>query len=139
MAMGPDEFVAAVRASVYQLSVRSVMDGLRSPPGRSPAADLLNVSRWFARLDPSDRARIEWIVEETARVSVFGMLALLDGVRSHSSDPESALELSEVRPGGRTVICPTEGAYLHDRFNVAVPPIHPKSEPPPKGLQSSGG
>ena len=130
MAIGPDEFVSIVRSVVYESSIRSVVEVLRSPPGRSPAAELRSASTWYGQLGPSDRANVEWIIEESSRVALFGVLALLDGARAHSNDPDSSFELSEVSHEGRLMICPAPGPFLHDRFNVEVPPSHQRTNRP---------
>jgi hypothetical protein len=122
MPVGPTEFAALIRTLVHEPGTHSVIEVLRSPPGRSPAPELSAASDWYRQLGPAGRGQVDWIVREASRVALFGALALLDGTRAHSTDAESHFELAEVTSRHRTVISPDQGPLLHDLFNLEVPP-----------------
>jgi hypothetical protein len=49
------QFVSLVVSSVRNPALEGTFDALRQPPGRKPAADLLQLAQWFRGLPEADR------------------------------------------------------------------------------------
>ena len=79
--MNGSDFVNAIRISVVDNSIKSVLTNLASPPGRTSAKQLVDLSQWYNSLNESDRGIILKLVEASVETAVFGFLAVLDGVR----------------------------------------------------------
>ena len=119
--MTAEEFIAAVAADVHEGSVRDVLAQLDRPSGRRPPPESVALARWYAALSAEDRARVAQVVRLGAHGAVFGLLAVLDGVRW--LDPAGGgFELTHVAPdGARTLLNPTRGQeMLHDLFQGQV-------------------
>lgn len=120
--MTAEEFIAAVAADVHEGGVRDVLAQLERPSGRRPPPATVALARWYAALPAEDRQRVEQVVRLGAHAAVFGLLAVLDGVRR--IDPAGGrLELTYVAPdGARALLNPPDGPeeLLHDRFQGHV-------------------
>jgi hypothetical protein len=91
--MTPDEFVQAVYRSAYLDSVKAVVSVLESPPGQRPRAALMELSTWYKGLNELDRDAAERLIRFSADNAVFGILALIDGVRA-VDDKQSRVQLT---------------------------------------------
>lgn len=122
--MNAEEFVAAVKLVVLDGAVRDVQSNLASPPGRRPAAGLMRASEWFLGLADEDRSMVMEVAGDAAHAAVFGLLAVLDGVRAiEGHGPKGSLRLVYVSPDGEeTVLNDEAGEELHDLLNsIALP------------------
>lgn len=79
--MDAEAFVAALKEFAGEAAVASVLKTLRAPPGRRPGPELVELSKWFLALTPSDQDAVTRVVVEAARHTLFGVLAALDGAR----------------------------------------------------------
>jgi hypothetical protein len=121
--MDPEQFAARVKEVVFDSAVNSVMQALERPAGRRPPTALQRASAWFNELDADDRAYVRFAVRDAAHAAVFGMLCVLDGVRSFD-DAKGSLELHYVAPDGSTIKLNPHDDDLHDIFNALVHPVH---------------
>jgi len=113
--MNAAEFVDAIRTEVRDSSPREVIALLERPPGRQPAANLIALSRWFNTLGDADRGRVREVVAMGSDHAVFGLLAVLDGVRVIEDGPDRGkLELRHVRGAQTTLLNDPSGPMLHD-------------------------
>ena len=122
--MNPEEFVAAIKLVVLDAAVRDAQSVLVSPPGRRPAAGLVRASEWFLGLSDEDRSMVMEVARDAAHGAVFGMLAVLDGVRTIDAiGPKGLLRLVYVSADGEeTVLNDEAGEELHDVLNsIAMP------------------
>jgi hypothetical protein len=122
--MTPEEFVRRIEISVYQSTVDGVQQILEQPPGRRPSPGLVALSQGFNQLSTDDKECVREIIGLAVRDALFGMFAVLDGVRSIREDGESLgeLELRYVVDGRSFRINDTKGEFLHDLFAMRVPP-----------------
>jgi len=119
--MTADEFIAAIAEDIHEGGVRDVLAQLQAPTGRRPPPESVALARWYAALSAEDRARVAQVVRLGAHGAVFGLLAVLDGVRR--LDPaDGRFELTHVAPdGARTLLNPPRGQeMLHDLFQGRV-------------------
>lgn len=131
--VSPDDFVAALKTSVFDAAVDSTAAVLRDgPPGRKPGERSVALHEWFSRLPLHDQQLVLEVARDAAHSVLFGVLCVLDGVRAVADGSDSRLELSAVDGHGTTTVLNPAGGDLHDRLNSLV---HPPSEawPPPRG------
>jgi hypothetical protein len=92
--MDAAEFVDVVRKVVMEAAVDDVVSTLTEPPGRRPSPELLALSKWFLGLGAEDRAMVRRALDEASHAAVFGLFAILDGVRRVDSEqPSGELQL----------------------------------------------
>ncbi len=115
--MTSKEFVEAVYDSVYKTAILNTMSVIENVPGKRPDKKLVNVSKWFNCLSPSDKIMIENIVKLCAEEAVFGFFAILDGIRQvESSSIKGELELFFAKDNMHYLINDKSNEYLHDIF-----------------------
>jgi hypothetical protein len=88
---------------------------MKEPPERAPRPDLVELSRWFNDLPESDQAFVVRAMTMAADNSLFGILCMLDGVRSVNPRPGvlQSLVLHAELEDGRSRQLNIEGDELH--------------------------
>ena len=71
-------------------------------------------ARWFQALGTDDQNRILALIRDTAELTGFGVLAILDGV---GGDALGVFEIVEVDGRKRRVLNPENSEMLHDLFS----------------------
>ena len=114
--MKAEDFVCAVQRHVIDGTVEDTVAVLHDPPGRSPAAELLSLSRWYLSLAEPDREMARRLMTMVARDTVFGLFSLLDGASMPApfADSRAYFELRYVTPAGAHVFCGPSGEVLHE-------------------------
>jgi hypothetical protein len=81
------------------------------------------LSEWFTQLPREDEERVRATIQLAAGQAVFGMLAVLDGVRSIAEAGEAgSLELRYTRQAESVLLNDPAAVPLHDLFVEQVPP-----------------
>jgi len=112
--MDAEQFVAAIRANVMQSAVKGTIANLTDPPGRKPAPELLALSKWYLGLGADDRDMVRRLLAEASHSVMFGLFAVLDGVRRvDPAEPPGDLELWYSGSEGRMKL----NGDLHDLLN----------------------
>src|SRR5215813_8587767 len=111
--MDAEKFVDGVREVVMVAAVEDTVCSLKNPLGRRPAPELLALSRWYLGLAANDRDMVRRALNEASHAAVFGLFAVLDGVRRVSDDHSGELKLWYEGPEGRTLL----SGDLHDLLN----------------------
>lgn len=120
--MTKEEFVKRLKLIVHDSAINSCILTLEQPPGRRPHKSLVTLSAWYNQLSLEDQERVRETAALAARSAVFGMLAVLDGVRAFSDPEENAsLELWYKSPGESVLLNEMAGDFLHDIFVGEVP------------------
>lgn len=121
--MTATEFVEKIRQVVYNSTVAGCLSLMQKPPGRKPSPQLAVLSQWFNQLSEADRAKVRAVIELATRQSVFGMLAVLDGVRQvEDTESKGTLELRYLKDRQSQRLNDPNSEPLHDLFNQIVPP-----------------
>lgn len=114
--MNAELFVDIIKKVVTESSIKGIESMLKSPPGRKPRKDLLEMSRYYNESTEEERVIINKIIKLSVDNGVFGFLCVLDGVR--------AIE-DGVDKGGLTLtykkdveIILNKDEDLHDFYNV---------------------
>src|SRR5215470_1790776 len=111
--MNAEKFVDGVREVVMAAAVNDTLSNLQSPSGRRPAPELLALSRWYLGLAANDRDMLRRALAEASHAAVFGLFAVLDGVRRVGDEHPGELKLWYEGPEGRTLL----SGDLHDLLN----------------------
>jgi hypothetical protein len=112
--MDAEQFVASIRSVVMHSAVDQVVTTLVDPPGRRPAPELVELSKWYLGLETRDREMVRRILVEASHAAVFGLFAVLDGVRRvDAAQPPGDLELWYEGREGRVKL----SGDLHDLLN----------------------
>lgn len=109
--MNSEQFVQAIKHYVRDAATDSTMCTLQSPPGRRPPVRKVALSQWYNGLSDQDKANVRAVVGEATHTAVFGVLAVLDGVRVVDEE-KGRFELFHVGRE-RTLLNPGE-RDLHD-------------------------
>jgi len=121
--MDSEKFVEAVREHAMVAAVADTMTYAQSPPGRRVLEDTRRRAEWIRSREPSELRYIEELVQLAAHTATFGVLAILDGVRSlDDSESRGKFILIYEEDDRRTVLNPEGGDFLHDIFNSEQPP-----------------
>jgi|SRR4051812_24121572 hypothetical protein len=116
--MTPDEFINSVRQVVFESAINGTLSVMRKPPGRSPAENLLTLSKWFDDLSEYDKEMLQRAIAIAAHQATFGMLAVLDGARQIEDSPaKGTLELHYVKGDQHTALNAPDAEALHDLLN----------------------
>jgi hypothetical protein len=122
--MTNEEFTQRIRQAVYEPSIEGVVGVLQQPPGRKPSGNLVALSQWFNQLPVDQRERVQAVIQLAVRQAVFGMLTVLDGVRSISdSEERGTLELRYIAEGQSVLLNDPASVPMHDLFAEKVPPL----------------
>ena len=114
--MKPDEFVRALKSHCSDSAVVDCLSSFAKPPGRSPAAELVQISKWFHTLSEEDRSLFRLALQQVADATLFGVLCVVDGVRViEDSAEKSDFTLTANRAGAVLQISPSS-SFLHDLF-----------------------
>lgn len=111
--MNGSDFVEAVYQVAYKSTIADVTEIVKSPPGRRPRPALVALSAWHGSLDDEDLTHVQRLIRLSVDHAVFGVLALIDGVRP-VDDAHSEIVLRV----GRTDV--NAGHDLHEIFRSLV-------------------
>lgn len=114
--MTAEEFVAGVRRVVLDAAVSDTVAIVRTPPGRRPSRELVELSGWFNALSDDDRGMVQRMLEMAARQAVFGLLSVIDGSRQveAGTGPRGHFELRYIRDGSEETLSGPDGEVLHE-------------------------
>jgi len=117
--MTPDDFINGLKTRVEGDGVKSILSGLENPPGRSPNPQMVELSDWYLSQKAEDKEKIEAIIVDSVRATLFGVLCSIDGVRKISDD-KGWLELNYVSDidGEVSTIKNGEFGHLHDIYRA---------------------
>lgn len=79
--MNSEYFVDALKHCVRDAAVEDTISKLKSPPGRRILPQAKALSEWYNDLSEENISNINTIISLTAHDVLFGVLAVLDGVR----------------------------------------------------------
>lgn len=97
--MTKEKFICLLRESVMPAATTGVITTVENPPGRNPSASLLALSKWFRALSYTDKTNIARLVENAANECLFGVCAVLDGVRVVDKDT-NCFEICRIKHEG---------------------------------------
>jgi hypothetical protein len=122
--MTPEQFIAVIRQVVFEKAAGSEV---LEPHGRAPSAGMVEVWEWYSRLDARDQALVGRTMRLAAWSGIFGVFAVLDGVRQSDDPPHGHLSLMYVDASGQAnplndPVASGPGTDLHHLWNAEVFP-----------------
>jgi len=118
--MTPEKLVEIFQRQAMEAAAEDAIKLLSRPPGRSPSPHLVALSKWYLNGSAEDRERIREVSSLSARLAVFGILAILDGVRPIGDAGQGRLELQYLHNGGAVTLNDAASPLLHDMFQERV-------------------
>ena len=118
--MNGEAFVSALKVAVRDSASSSVRALLMEVRGRNPDPALVALSEWYRGLPQHDRRRVDDVIAETARTSLFGPCAMLDHVRAFDERPHGRLERFYVKDQERTLVNDPKQEQLLDFVGTDV-------------------
>ena len=98
-------FIDLLQRVVIDSAATDTIANLAAPPGRQIPADRKRRAAWFNSLSAEDRANVEHVAQEAARIVAFGFLCVLDGCRViEDYDQRGHLELHHIYNGTKTLL-----------------------------------
>ena len=119
--MNNKSFVKAIKESVRESAVTSTINNLTKPAGRRPLQENLDLSLWYNGLTESDKTMLKKAILRAVDHSVFGFLAVLDGVHAIEDSPEKGkFELFYEKNSISKLLNSEEDEYLHDIYKQLI-------------------
>ncbi len=116
--MNGREFVEAVKLSVRDSAITSTIRQISDPSGRQVPRKQRIRADWFNSLDKADQDMVKSVIQEAVHQAVFGMLAVLDGVRPiEDAGEKGCLELWYIGKE-KKLLNKKNKILLHDLYNV---------------------
>lgn len=115
--MNGNDFVKALASTVRDSAVHGTIKNLEYPPGRKPSIELITLSDWYKQLSGNDKEMLRKVLVSVADSSIFGVLAIIDGVRVvEDSSDKGEFELYYVKNDNKTLLNDPNEDYLHEMY-----------------------
>lgn len=114
--MTKEEFIDILKTNIISDAFDNSKETWVSPPGRNPDKSLLEISKWYRKLNNIEKEKVKIAVFDVLKMSVFSLLTILDDVNK-VTDEEGKFELYFVSPNGKILLNDPNEEYLHDIFN----------------------
>jgi len=118
--MTAEEFVAAIKVAVHDSAVADVITSVETPSGRKPAPSLVQLSAWYNALSESDKTHVQTMVLHGVHAALFGLFAVIDGVRAIEDAGEKSQFTLVQRRGGVDGVINSPAVALHDIYQAEV-------------------
>ncbi|EPJ9675216.1 TPA: hypothetical protein I8190_005618 [Citrobacter freundii] len=115
--MNADEFVWVLNAVVKDAAVEDTISILKSPPGKKPSKELVDLSDFYNNQTDENKDIINKIINRVADYSLFGVLCVLDGVRAIEDDGDKGELILTYQKNNTPSIVLNEHKNLHDIYN----------------------
>jgi hypothetical protein len=115
--MNSHDFVEALKLYVRDAAIEDTIANLKSPPGRRVSPEERARSDWYNCLSDTQAAHVNGVVASAVHEALFGLLAVLDGVRT-IDDGTGRFELAYVA-NQRVPLNDPQAIGLHDLLNAS--------------------
>jgi hypothetical protein len=116
--MDSKQFLEALKLCVRDAAVSGTIETLTDPPGRRVSDADRRSSEWFNALSSEDKGHVERAIASAVDGAIFGMLAVIDGVRTVENTSEKGdFVLIHKKEDTEIVLNPPDGDYLHNIYN----------------------
>jgi len=109
-------FIESIIEVVRDSTISDIVDNLKEPPGRKPNISDIELSHWFLKLSSEDVENIKKIITYSVDGSIFGLLSVIDGVRTFEDNGNGKLELIYKDTSENILLNNPKNEYLHDCF-----------------------
>ena len=111
--MTPEEFVETIVSEAYERAASGVRKATISPPGTEPRQSEIELSNWYNDLDAKSQDMVYTLIKKGADAGIFGVFAIIDGVRGGGSLPKFRLFADDRE-------LTVEDDFLHDLFRAII-------------------
>lgn len=115
--MNNEEFIDALKLYVKDDGVEGVISKLKNPPGRNVLPQMKMLSDWYNNLSEENTNNVNAVMALTAHDVLFGVLAVLDGVRLIDKD-KGTFELTYKTQDDRVILNDPSEIGLHELLNA---------------------
>lgn len=113
---GIEEFAQAIYRFAFMDGVEGALKNIAHPPGRAPLEHFLELNSFHRSLSDDDRLLVAKSMALAADYAVFGVFAIMDGVRPITDGFSREIHASLVGEGEVLPLAPDED--LHDYFRA---------------------
>lgn len=129
VAMTQEEFIVGVRRWVFE---GAASENALQPAGRKPHKALVTLWDWYTALSERDKALVQHAMRISAYGALFGVFAMIDGVRQVDDQPHGELKLSYVTPDGIEHPLSGPGLDLDELHSLWTAEVFPYAEALPE-------
>lgn len=115
--MNGQNFTEIIVEVVRKTAITGSIEYLKEPPGRKPPEEVVRLSEWYNSLSDKDKENLNRTVAMAVDDSLFGFLAVLDGVRTIEDEDKGLLELHYVKNNEKILLNNPNEEFLHDMYN----------------------
>ena len=128
--MTQEEFISIVRIHAFEDAAE---DSALKPRGREPHQVLVTMWDWYTALSQRDQALVRHAMRISAYGALFGVFAMIDGVRQVDDPPHGELKLTYVAPDGteQPLSGPATNAALSELHSLWAAEVFPYTDPLP--------
>jgi hypothetical protein len=113
-----EDFIKAIVSWVRDSAVDDTLSVMEEPPGRRPRKKDVELSEWYNKQSISDKEMIKKALFEAVDASLFGIFAVIDGVRTiEDTQNKGVFKLYFEKDGEKKLINEEGNEYLHDIYN----------------------
>jgi hypothetical protein len=117
-------FVETIVSCVRDTAVEDTVSVMEEPPGRKPRKKDLELSEWYNKQSIRDKEMIKKALYEAVDSSLFGLFAVIDGVRTiEEAGHKGDFKLYFEKDAEKKLINERSKEYLHDIYNSITNPI----------------
>ena len=121
--MNSEYFIESIVKYVRDSAVEDTVSNMKEPPGRKPRHKGHELSEWYTNQSARDKEMIEKALYEAVDESLFGLFAVIDGVRTiENSTNKGTFKLHFEKDGESTLLNDENNEFLHDTYNVFTKP-----------------
>ncbi|WP_284037136.1 hypothetical protein [Neobacillus sp. 114] len=116
--MDSEYFVKGIVSSVRDSAVNDTLSLMEEPPGRRPRKKVIELSEWYNEQSITNKEMIKKALYEVVDASLFGIFAVIDGVRTiEDTENKGVFKLFFNKDGEKKLINEESNEYLHDIYN----------------------
>ena len=113
--MTQEQFVRNLKLATLDDAAQNEIRSILDPPGRKPDRSNDDIAVWLRSLQPAEQQLALRFAQLTGESVLFGVLCVLDGVRSiRESSSHGELQLAWNGDGETKVLNRADGEMLHD-------------------------
>ncbi|OUQ95190.1 hypothetical protein B5M10_18825 [Pluralibacter gergoviae] len=117
--MDSEKFVSVLNLVVRDAAVEDEISLLKSPPGRNPPKELVDLSNFYNTQTEEVKGLINKIIKRTAENTLFGVLCVIDGVRAIENDENKGELVLTYHKDNKSSYVLNKNKDLHDIYNAS--------------------
>ncbi len=121
--MNSEYFIESIVKYVRNPTIEDTVSNMEQPPGRNPGQKDVELSEWYNSQSARDKKMIEKALYEAVDASLFGLLAIIDDVRTiEDTTNKGTFKLFFEKGKERKLLNDKDNEFLHDIYNATINP-----------------